>query len=154
MRVIILPILLFFLVCLVSCDWQEVQNTIDWALGKEAVSNSFFTCGGYIDKNQDGYLSEDELIDVGKTTFRARGEVHFVGIFKKGTGTKIKHELCAPDGSIVYEKEHIQTIEPYTVIVISYPVRDLLTRKGAGTWKMKWYVEGILVNETKVNLIW
>jgi hypothetical protein len=114
-------------------------------------SPNFFACNQWIDTNQDGLYDANEFQNI-KNSFRSYENIIFIGRFYKPVGTMLKYKIFTPAGSVLMEDSHASTFNP-AIFGFSSSVRDLLSGGTPGVWKVQWFVEDILVNETLVTLI-
>lgn len=137
--------LLIILLILTSCS----------VIKKKSLSEPphFFACKSWTDLNKDGIYDFYEFENI-KNTFRSSETVLFIGFFNfPPAGSKLRFRLFAPDGSLVHEITQAQVFKG-TLLHSDYSVLDLISKKSAGVWEGVWEVEGEVVAETEVNLIY
>jgi hypothetical protein len=118
-----------------------------------APSNSlprFFACNYWIDRNQDSQVSADEVEGI-KDYFQIHETITFVAIIEKGAGVHFSYTLVAPDGSIYLQDTETARYDK-CMRRLEFKVRELISEKDSGVWRMFWRIEDKLVAITKVSL--
>ena len=110
----------------------------------------FFACNYWIDRNQDSQVSVDEVQGI-KDHFQIHETVTFVAIIEKGAGVHFSYTLMAPDGSTYFQDSETARYDK-CMRRLEFKVRDLISEKESGVWRMFWRIEGKLVAITKVTL--
>lgn len=128
-------------------------NTKESTFSAELVPTppDFFACNYWIDENQDGAIAPNEWYGI-KDYFRKHEQITFVAHIRQDIGVSFSYILYDPDGTIFESSMPERTTFNTSVVRYNRAVKALIENGGAGDWEMHWFIEGDLVNVTKVRL--
>jgi hypothetical protein len=131
-------------------DWDWFD---DWWYDDEEEEPDFFACNKWVDKDDDNKEDRDEYIGI-KSSFYLNTDttITFVSYWYNKQDSIMKMEVISPDNK-VWNKSTVTIKSGSTYIHRSeFKVKTLTSKKGFGTWKVKWYLNDHFVDSISVDI--